>query len=180
MKISSFIIIITLSAFLFSFVSLEASENYLKLGKQGNKVEERGLVKLDIPRALTQAIYNNVSLTFCMNLRLTRKVGPFFLPLESEIKCLTVKRYAIGNNFIVIRDSTNKTTTYADLDEVFQSMEQLISLFPTSISKKKLTNSYILLRWKLDRRNLPAPLLLTTFFSKAWNFNTGWIIIKEL
>ena len=48
------------------------------------------------------------------------------------------------------------------------------------ISEKKINNFYILLRWKLDRKKLPAPLLLTTFFSKEWNYNTGWKVIKRL
>ena len=53
-------------------------------------------------------------------------------------------------------------------------------VFGTTRSKDKFSDKYVLLRWKLDRKNLPAPLLLTTFFSKAWNFNTGWIVIDKL
>ena len=48
------------------------------------------------------------------------------------------------------------------------------------IHKKELANRYILLRWKLQRKNLPAPILLTTFFSKEWNYDTGWKVIKRL
>ena len=107
-------------------------------------------------------------------------MGPFFFPVDLRTECSAINRYAIGKNFILKRDSSTKSIIHTNLKAIFDSMVKLENIDFKEIHKNKTTDLYILLRWKLDRKKLPAPLLLTTFFSRAWNYNTGWKVIKKI
>ena len=159
---------------------LKANEYYFKKPASPEEITETGHVQLKIPPNLMEAIEHNVSLTFCATTKLAKKIGPFFFPVNSKIECSTINRYAIGKNFIVKRDSSDKSITHSSLEAVFDSMEKLNKIDLKEIPENKLDDLYILLQWKLERKKLPAPLLLTTFFSKEWNYNTGWKVIKKL
>ena len=78
------------------------------------------------------------------------------------------------------KNSSNKNIAHSDLRTLFDSMLKPENIDFRIIHKNELANRYILLRWKLQRKNLPAPILLTTFFSKEWNYDTGWKVIKRL
>ena len=133
-------ITITLSLFLVSIWSFEANGFYLDPADTVSGAGQRIRVNIDVPTTLAYAINNDISLTFCANLNLAKKIGPFFFPVESKKKCLTVKRYAIGDNFIAIKDFSNKTTTHPNLDAVFDSMRQLKPFNLENISKDKFSD----------------------------------------
>ena len=179
MSISASKRIIMLSIFLVCLI-LEANEYYFKEQASPDEITELSHVRLKIPPNLMKAIEHNVTLTFCATTKLAKKIGPFFFPVNSKIECSTINRYAIGKNFIVRRESSNKSVTHSSLEAVFDSIIKLDKIDFKEISEGKFDDLYILLQWKLDRKKLPAPLLLTTFFSKEWHYNTGWKVIKKL
>jgi len=172
-------LVVMLNMFVACFI-LEASEYYFEEPTSRDQINEKGGDELKIPLDLMEAIENNIPLTFCATKKLAKKVGPFFFPVNSKIECSTINRYAIGKNFILKRDWSDKSIAHSNLKAIFDSMVKLENIDFKEISGKKINNFYILLRWKLDRKKLPAPLLLTTFFSKEWNYNTGWKVIKRL
>ena len=159
---------------------LESNEHYFDKSITSDSALQKTNFELKIPPDLIAAIDNNVSLTFCLTIKIAKKLGPFFLPLHKKIECSTISRYAIGKNFILKKDSSKKNVAHSDLRTLFESMLKPENMDFEVIHKKKLADHYILLRWKLLRKKLPAPILLTTFFSKGWNYDTGWKVIKKL
>ena len=159
---------------------LEANEDYFNDSITSDWAFPGENFEPEIPPDLIAAIENNVSLTFCATLKIAKKLGPFFFPLHKKIECSTISRYAIGKNFILKKDSSKKNIAHSNLRTLFDSMLKPKNMDLRIIHKKELSNRYILLRWKLQRKNLPAPILLTTFFSKEWNYDTGWKVIKRL
>ena len=176
MKIFKLLILIQLTL----LIALISKENYASILNKKVAVIHDNSKSLKIPDKLIYAIENNVSLTFCAHLNFAKKIGPFFYPIKTKMECSTVKRYAIGENFILNRDRLNKTFIHSDLKTIFLSMEQLEAFDSKDVSSGSSGNSYVLIRWFLDRKNLPSPLLLTTLFSKEWNFDTGWKVIGKL
>lgn len=159
---------------------LQANEDYFNDSITSDWVFQTKDFEYEIPPDLIAAIKNNVALTFCVTLKIAKKLGPFFFPLQKKIECSTISRYAIGKNFILKKNSSNKYIAHSDLRTLFDSMLKPENIDFRIIHKNELANRYILLRWKLQRKNLPAPILLTTFFSKEWNYDTGWKVIKRL
>ncbi len=173
-KIFAMIVVISVWSF------LEANEHYFNEPITSDWVFQKKNFEHEIPTDLTAAIENNVTLTFCMTLKIAKKFGPFFFSLHKKIECSTISRYAIGKNFILKKDSSKENIAYPDLRTLFNSMLKPENMDFEIVHKKKLADRYILLRWKLERKKLPAPILLTTFFSKEWNYDTGWKVIKKL
>ena len=172
-------LIVMLNIFLACWI-LEANEYHFEKPTSPDQITQTGDVELKIPISLMEAIENNVALTFCATIKLAKKIGPFFFPVDSKRQCSTINRYAIGKNFILKIDSADKSITHFSLKAIFDSMVKLKNIDFEETPEKQINGLYILLRWKLDRKKLPAPLILTTFFSKEWNYNTGWKVIKKL
>lgn len=176
MKIPKLLFLIHLTL----FIALISKENYASVLNRKVAIIHDNSKPLKIPDKLIYAIENNVSLTFCAHLNFAKKIGPFFYPIRKKLECSTVKRYAIGENFILNRDRLNKTIIHSDLKTIFLSMKQIEAFDLKDLSSGSSGDSYVLVRWYLDRKNLPSPLLLTTLFSKEWNFDTGWKVIEKL
>ena len=172
--------ILVMMAVTFAWSFVEANDHYFDEPITSEWNFQKKNFELEIPAGLIAAIENNVSLTFCMTMKIAKKLGPFFFPLHKKTECSTISRYAIGKNFTLKKDSSKKNITYSDLRTLFDSMLKSEKMDFELIHKKNITNRYILLRWKLQRKKLPAPILLTTFFSKEWNYDTGWKLIRKL
>ena len=97
---------------------------------------------------------------------------------QNEELYLVLDSYEALNE--VFLDSSKENIAYPDLRTLFNSMLKPENMDFEIVHKKNLADRYILLRWKLERKKLPAPILLTTFFSKEWNYDTGWKVIKKL
>ena len=80
---------------------LQANEDYFNDSITSDWVFQTKDFEYEIPPDLIAAIKNNVALTFCVTLKIAKKLGPFFFPLQKKIECSTISRYAIGKNFIL-------------------------------------------------------------------------------
>ena len=137
MSISASKLIIMLSIFLVCLI-LEANEYHFKEQASPDEITKLSHVRLKIPPNLMEAIEHNVTLTFCATTKLAKKIGPFFFPVNSKIECSTINRYAIGKNFILKRDSSDKSITHSSLEAVFDSIVKLNQTDFKEIPENKL------------------------------------------
>jgi len=129
-------------------------------------------LRLELSDEAQDAIVNGVTLSFSCQFAVRKTF--WFLSRSSKLKThqFLIKRHLLSNRYVVTRDDLDTPHIFNSITEatnyVAAQTVMLLEFYHNS-------NNPYSMRLSLNRFDLPAPLRLTAFISKAWDIDTGWI-----
>jgi hypothetical protein len=127
-------------------------------------------LKLNIE--VQDAIQNGVTIMF--DCQYAERQTFWFLgrSVNSKQHHFSLKRHALSNQYIVKRKDLDALNMFRSLDEATRYIAAQSVLLLELYHDSDNLNS---MRLSLNKFDLPAPMRLNAFLSRAWNSDTGWV-----
>ena len=130
-------------------------------------------ISLKLSNEVQDAILNGVTIMF--RCQYAERKTFWFLSRSANIKQhhFSLKRHALSNQYIVKRSDLDALNMFRSLDEATRYIAAQSVLLLEFYHDSDTLNS---MRLSLNKFDLPAPLRLNAFLSRAWDLDTGWVI----
>ena len=130
-------------------------------------------ISLKLSNEVQGAIQNGVTIMF--RCQYAERKTFWFLSRSANIKQhdFSLKRHALSNQYIVKRSDLDALNMFRSLDEATRYIAAQSVLLLEFYHDSDTLNS---MRLTLNKFDLPAPMRLNAFLSRAWNVDTGWVI----
>jgi hypothetical protein len=129
-------------------------------------------ISLKLSNEVQDAIQNGVTIMFLCQYS-ERKTFWFLSRSENGKRHhFSLKRHALSNQYIVKRRDLDALNMFRSLDEATRYIATQSVLLLEFYQDADNLNS---MRLSLNKFDLPAPMRLNAFLSRAWDLDTGWV-----
>lgn len=127
---------------------------------------------LSLSSEIKDAVDNGVSLTFICSFAMVQRFLFVTWPRKTKQHRFVVSYHGLSNRYVVRQDNLLTPHLFRSITQANDFMvEQSLRLFNTYISQ----NYDYQMRMSLSKYELPGPMRLNAFITKAWDLDTGWI-----